>query len=123
MIDWFVTWTREFSFTSWMGFFLYWLPLSLCTYGYTTRTWLNYQKDVVEREKSEAAKKDNGRALVYFPTDTVGTLIGRAIVTVCPVANIWSAAFDVAPRLFTSFFKWVGKVFDMPLVPPRKDVK
>lgn len=29
--------------------------------------------------------------------DTIGTLIGRAIVTITPVANLWAASFDVAP--------------------------
>jgi hypothetical protein len=112
-------WMKEFEFTNWMGIALYWVPASLCAYGYTVRTWLNYQKDVAKREEAEAAKKDIGRYLVYYPTDTVGTLIGRAVATVCPVANLWAASFDVAPKMFASFFQWIGRVFDAPLVPRR----
>lgn len=108
---------REFSFTNWMGGLLYWLPLSFCVYGYTIRTWLNYQKDVTEREKA-ILKGNNG---FYCPTDTIGTLIGRAIVTITPVANLWAASFDLAPRIFASMFNWLGKVFDMPLVPRIKE--
>lgn len=112
-------WLKEFEFTNWMGLALYWLPASICAYGYTVRTWLNYQKDVAAREKAEAAITERGRPLVYFPTDTIGTLIGRAVATVCPVANLWAASFDVAPKLFSSFFGWVSRVFDTPLVPRR----
>jgi hypothetical protein len=114
-----IDWIKAFEFTGWMGLVLYWLPASLCAYGYTLRTWLNYQKDTAAREKSEAAKAETGRALVYHPSDTIGTLIGRGVVTVCPVANLWAASFDVAPKMFASFFAWVGRVFDTPLVPRR----
>lgn len=106
-----IDWIMQFEFTGWMGLALYWLPASLCAYGYTVRTWLNYQKDVAKRDEVEPS--------YYVPTDTIGTLLGRALVTICPVANLWSATFDVAPRLFSSFFKWLGRVFDTPLVPRR----
>lgn len=117
MIDFIIGFTKGFSFTSWMGFALYWLPLSLCAYGYSIRTWLNFQKDVLAREKAESQE---GAKYFYSPTDTIGTLIGRAIVSLLPVANLWAASFDVAPRMFSSFFSWLGRVFDMPLVPKRK---
>lgn len=127
MIENLQTWMMAFDFTSWMGFGLYWLPLSLCAYGYTVRTWLNYQKDVTTREAAEkdlrAADTDLGRrsaTYYYSPTDTVGTLIGRGLAATIPVVNLWAACFDVAPRLFASMFKWFGRVFDQPLVPKRK---
>jgi hypothetical protein len=103
-------WIYGFDFTSWMGFLLYWLPLSLCVYGYTIRTWLNYQKDVKDRESME----------FYSPTDTIGTLIGRGLASTIPVVNLWAASFDVAPRLFSALFKWLGRIFDQPLVPKKK---
>lgn len=103
-------WIMGFDFTGWMGFFLYWLPLSLCAYGYTVRTWMNYQADVAARSSE----------VIYIPTDTIGTVVGRGLVSVLPVANIWAASFDVAPRLFSSFFGWLGRVFDQPLVPKKK---
>ncbi len=114
MIDSITAWLMAFSFTSYMGIGLYWLPLSVCAYGYTVRTWLNYQKDVKAREKAETEGKG------YTPTDTVGTLIGRAIVSITPIANLWAGAFDVAPRLFSSFFGWLGRIFDQPLVPKKR---
>ena len=126
MIESLRTWMMAFDFTGWMGFSLYWLPLSICAYGYTVKTWLNYQKDVATREKSEAeysaAETDAGRrgATYYSPTDTIGTLIGRGLAATLPVVNLWAACFDVAPKLFESLFKWFGRVFDQPLVPKRK---
>lgn len=121
MIENLQTWVMTFDFTSWMGFGLYWLPLSICTYGYTIRSWINYQTDIKDRAAAELdAEIPKNRVIFYSPTETIGTLIGRGIVTVLPVANLWAASFDVAPRLFSSLFKWVGKVFDQPLVPKRK---
>lgn len=106
---------RGFEFTSLMGVLLYWLPASLCAYGYTARTWVNYQKDVKQRDETGKAGG------MYWPTDTIGTLIGRGVATVMPVVNIWAASFDVAPKMFSALFEWFGRVFDQPLVPQKKD--
>jgi hypothetical protein len=106
---------RGFEFTSLMGVLLYWLPASLCAYGYTARTWFNYQKDVKQRDEMAKAEK------TYWPTDTIGTLIGRGFATALPVVNIWAASFDVAPQMFSALFAWFGRVFDQPIVPPKKD--
>lgn len=53
----------------------------------------------------------------YKPTDTVGTIVGRVLVSWLPVANLWAALFDLGPEVFGRFFRWIGKVFDQPLVP------
>jgi hypothetical protein len=109
-----IEWIKSFEFTSLMGIVLYWLPASLCVYGYTVRTWLNFQKDT--KARAEAARPSN-----YYPTDNMGDLIGRAVVAVVPIANIWAAAFDVAPKMCATMFNWIGRVFDAPLVPRRND--
>lgn len=126
MIENLQNWMLAFDFTGWMGFGLYWLPLLLCAYGYTVRTWMNYQKDVADREASELLSKSEltklkSYAPYYSPTDTIGILIGRGLASVIPVVNLWAACFDVAPRLFSAMFAWIGRVFDQPLVPKRKD--
>jgi hypothetical protein len=99
----------------WTAFMLYWLPLILCAVGYLIRTWQNYQKDIKARAKCDTDGKG-----YYSPTDTLGSLIARAIVTILPIGNMLAAIFDVAPDLFGSFFKWMGKIFNQPLVPERK---
>ena len=106
--------------TQTMGPLLYWVPLSFCAYGYTIRTWVNYQKDVATRDAEiMQLAKPPVHTVFYRPTDTVGTLIGRALITIIPVANLWAAVFDIAPKVFGSLFKWIGRVFDQPLVPKR----
>jgi hypothetical protein len=119
MIENLQTWVTNFDFTSWMGFMLYWLPASVCAYGYTIRSWVNYQRDITDRADAEINTESPCRR-VYYPSETIGTLIGRGLATVMPLVNLWAASFDVAPKLFGSMFKIIGRVFDQPLVPKRK---
>lgn len=91
----------------WLAVSLYWSPLLLCIVGYTMRTVRNYRLDLSDRESDK----------FYTPRDRVGTLIGRAFVSLMPIANLWAAAFDLAPKLFSGFFSFLGRVFDQPLVP------
>lgn len=105
-----ITELAQANATGWLGLLLYWLPLAVCLIGYVVRTWRNYQKDI----KARAADS------IYTPTDTIGTLIGRALVSVVPVANLWASVFDLGPKIFGRFFKWIGNVFDQPLVPRIK---
>lgn len=129
--------------TGWMGMLLYWLPLSICVVGYTLRTAENYQKDYIEREKyrnylkrlkelegdEEATDRFKRSCLSdsethtrhYSPTDKIGTLIGRALVSIIPFANLWAGAFDVSPRLFRRLIERIEKIFDTPLVPRIKE--
>lgn len=105
-------------FNGFLAIWLYWLPLALCAFGYTLRTGRNYRKDVQTRDDTA-----NAAAKYYTPTDTIGTLIGRAVVTVLPIANTWAAAFDIGPMLFGKLFNWLGRVFDQPLVPKKPEYK
>lgn len=119
-------------FTGWMGLILYWLPLSLCVTGYTIRTMENYRKDTIQRQKRInylALKKskeqeggdiysiDSQLRVYYNPTDKIGTLLGRALVSICPIANLWAAVFDVFPNMFGKILSTIEKIFDTPLVP------
>ena len=110
-----IEWILGFRFNSLLGVVLYWAPLGLCVYGYTIRTWVNYRKDKANRDAVI-----HGDERFYAPTDTIGTLVGRALVAVLPIANLWASTFDVAPELFGRFFRWIGRVLDTPLVPRAK---
>lgn len=101
----------SFKFTSLAGLLLYWLPLCLCAVAYIWRTWSNYQADV--RGRATAEQSERG---YYTPTDTYGSLIGRALATVTPGMNLIAAVFDAGPDLF----KYIEKTFNRPLVPKRK---
>jgi hypothetical protein len=106
-----IEWILSFEFNSVLGICLYWAPLLLCSYGYAIRTWVNYRKDRIARDSTENKH--------YSPTDTLGSLIGRGLVAIIPIANLLAAIFDVAPETFGRFLGFVGKVFSQPLVPKR----
>lgn len=101
-------------FTSTLGLVLYWLPLAFCGYGYLLRTHRNYQNDKKKREEPGA---------YYSPTDKVGTLIGRGLVSVLPVANLCAAVFDLAPEVFCRLIGRLESLFNIPLVPDSENAK
>jgi hypothetical protein len=103
-----IDWLLKFEFTGMMGIYMYWGPLGLCLYGYTVRTFIRYQQC--------ADARDAGK---HFVSDTVGTLVGRALATVVPGVNMLAATFDIGPMVFARFFKAIGKMFDFPLVAKR----
>ncbi len=90
-----------------LGFPLYWMPLMTCAIGYIIRTSRNIVRDKSERERIGA---------YYTPTDTLGTLIGRGVVSVVPVANLCAAVFDVSPELFSGLIERLERIFCTPLV-------
>ena len=123
MIDWFTQFSKDtFMFNSLLGFFLYWVPMFFCLVGYTIKTARNFKKDKEKRKKCEAQDLTQKPHMIkhYYPTDTLGELIGRGLVSIIPIANFLAAMFDVSPEFFRSIFKWIGGVFDQPLVPKRK---
>jgi hypothetical protein len=108
MIDWVLgLWANK-----WIAFLLYWVPAAFCAVGYLLRTARNFRKDRAKRVEVGA---------YYHPTDTLGTLIGRAVVTILPIGNLLAGLFDLSPEVFGRFFTWIGKVFDQPLVPDFDD--
>lgn len=111
MIDTILNYVYTFQWNGWLAIGLYWLPLSFCAYGYSVRTFRRYVADRKLRETPGAH---------YHPKETLGTLIGRALVTVLPIANLWASAFDLAPKIFSHFFETLAKIFDQPLVPDTK---
>lgn len=66
---------------SWIAVLLYWLPLALCTYGYTLRSVHKFRKDRAARADAEA--KDG----FYIPSVSVGTLVGYSTLAVVPIAT------------------------------------
>ena len=117
MINWIVDFSIETAtFNSIFGICLYWMPFLLCVTGYTVRTVRNFQRD----RKARAEKESDRSASYYSPTDTIGDLIGRALISVLPIGNLWAALFDVSPMVFEKLFLWISEAFNQPLVPRRK---
>lgn len=105
-----MNWLNYITANLWLSIGLYYAPAVLCLYGYTVETWKDYQRD-----------KERSVKPYYSPYLTVGTIIGRAFLSTIPVANLIAAIFDVAPDVFSSFFRLLGRVFDQPIVPKRVD--
>lgn len=104
-----------FEFNSTLGVILYWIPLSFCVYGYSVRSFVNYQADVIGIRKKELGEHSH-----YAQQETIGSLIGRGLVTFIPVVNIWGAIFDLAPETFGRFINLMSRVFNQPLVREKK---
>lgn len=112
-MDWIIAHTPAWN--SWLAVLLYWMPVALCAYGYTVQTVQDYRSELDIRAKAETDPKT-----YFYPTLTVGTLVGRAVLTAIPIANLFAAIFNVAPKVFGDLFEWIGKALDIPLVPKRK---
>lgn len=104
------------AWNSWIALLLYWLPMAMCAYGYLLRAIYKFRRDRAQREAEESGKPH----AYYYPDLTVGTIVGYVVLSVCPIANLFAAIFDVAPGLFRRFFHWCARVLDIPLVPKRK---
>jgi len=102
----------DFRFNSLLGLGLYWTPFLLCAYGYIVKTARNYLED--KRRCTQST---------YMPTDTVGDIVYRMFLTVCPVVNLFTAIFDVFPEVFNRFFKHLGKFLNQPMVKNKGEGK
>lgn len=99
-----------------LAMLLYWIPLAVCSFGYLIRTFKNYLKDKNRRDGND----DN---TYYTPTETLGDLIGRGLISIIPIANILAAIFDVMPEILSKLFHWIGEKFNKPLVPDNDAAK
>lgn len=100
-----LNWIKSYEFNSLIGLITYWFPLAICVIVYSIGTLRDYRGDI------ESSKKD-----YYNPSLTVGTIVCRILASIIPVFNIFAMVFDC----MASVFRWIGEVFDFPLVPKRK---
>ena len=95
---------KSFEFMSGLGVFTYWIPLLICTCVYFFRAIWLYKSDLSRCNENH-----------YTPKLTVGLIIWFIILSVTPCINMFAMVFDCA----ASVFKWIGRFFDIPLVPKR----
>lgn len=116
-------WIMKFEWNGLLGILLYWVPMLFCAVFYSVRTAEAYMADRAARDKdAEMRAKEVEHApwtshYHYHPRETLGNVLGRALVSITPVANIWAALFDLSPKVFSTFFAVIGRIFDQPLVP------
>jgi hypothetical protein len=94
----------------WFAVSFYWAPLVLCAIGYLAKT----ANEIYEDRKARDTNPER-----YVPKITIGHLIGRALLSICPIGNLGAALFDIAPDMCGGFFKWIGRVFNQPIVPKK----
>lgn len=113
MIDYTITFVVNFSFLSITGALLYWLPACICAVGYVRKSVLEFCQD---RRNRDSALRSGGPSF-YTPSLTVGLILGRTLVAAFPGINIPVAIFQHLPTLLGRFFRWMGGLLDIPLVP------
>jgi hypothetical protein len=101
----------EFATVGQMGFWTYWLPMILCFIGYTGRTW--YQIQELRRVKTKEYEYLRASPL------TVGTLLGRLLLSVTPIVNIIALVFGLSYDMMNKAGTWIGNVLSFELVKKR----
>jgi hypothetical protein len=91
-----IDWILKFEWNGMIGILLYWVPALFCVVFYTIRTAEGYMTDRRKRDEADGSR-DNPLGKFYVPRETIGGILGRALVSVIPVANIW-AALTCRPR-------------------------
>ena len=106
-------WIKDFRFNGLLGILLYWVPLALCLIHASREVAATLRVDIANRGKKP-----------YYPEVTVGVLLGWVFLCFVPAINVVVAIFKACPDLLGSFFAWLGRVFDHPIISPRpvKDV-
>ncbi len=111
MIAEFIQYTKEFvSFNTWMSIGLYWLPMALALV-YSVWSFI----------EEYACDMKNRNDKYYTPSLTVGTILGRLVLSVLPYFNIPYAVFRAFPKLFESMATIIEGICNIPLVPPKKE--
>jgi hypothetical protein len=103
------------DFTHTHQFYFYWLPAILCIFGYLRQIQEEYHKDVASRDEYEKCDNKNK---AYYPTLTVGKIVGRVVVSIIPLVNIWKGVyflFRIGKDIIDIFDTWLN----IPLVKKR----
>lgn len=96
-----IDYVLSFEFNSLLALGVYWVPMLVCFITYTFEVINEYKVDLRRCEQK-----------YYTPRVTVGLLIWMTALTFIPVLNLFAMVFDCAG----SVFRWIGDVFDTPLV-------
>lgn len=122
-MDWLINAVNAILMSPTQVFLLFWLPLIVCSVSYTALTIKQTKQDAVKRAKAEAVEA-SGQKLTHYdeyePTVTVGTILGRIFISLCPGVNLVNAVFIQSWRLVRNVVETFHDVFNQPLVPKRK---
>lgn len=99
--------------------FGYILPLIIAVIAHSVDYVIMYRNE--RKEYNEAvAKKTN-----FYPSLTVGTIVGGYFLSLIPIVNFLYCTFGVLPDLMGGTLKRIGQTLNIHLVPkytaPRED--
>lgn len=109
MIDKFIELVKILSINNVIAIYTYWIPLVVCLVVYLFRFLELYRADL-EKSKNE----------YYYPTLTIGYIIGHLLLAITPIVNLFALVFDCFGSIFgyfRSFLLFLDKIFNIPLVP------
>lgn len=101
----------EFATVGQMGFWTYWLPMILCFVGYTGRTW--YQIKELRRGRTDKYEYR------HLDSITVGTILGRVLLSVTPIVNIIALVFGLSYDMMNKVGSWISNILSFELVKKR----
>ena len=105
MIDWLVNIVTNVSFNSTMAICLYWVPMIICLVGYLFDFVKDYQTDAKNYQES-----------YYDPKLTIGSILGRLIVSVMPVLNLGMALFKHMGNIIKKILLVCEKALNIPII-------
>lgn len=108
-----IDYVLNFKFNTLLALYLYWIPLALCLIGYSVRSINNYRNELARRD--ECIRTGYG----YFPTLTLGTLVGRVFCSVIPGLNLVSLVFSVGGPMLSEICRFFSDILNIPLVHPH----
>jgi len=94
-----------FKFQSPEAFWLYWVPVAACLFGFILDFFKDYQRDVVASTAS-----------YYTAHLTWGSILGRTLVSFIPVINIGLFVFWHFWRIAKNFIELFNDWLNIPLV-------
>lgn len=87
----------------------YYLPMVLCLVGYGYQILSRLKKDITGRKTEK----------YYSPDVTIGSVIGKIIVSICPLVNILAFVIDLALDTLALIINKVEAICMQPLVPRK----
>lgn len=83
------------------------LPAVLCLVGYFFRTIRKVKEDKARREEYGEW---------YVPEETIGTILGRIIISLIPTANIFALVLDLFQEAFEKIVPFIKRFINIPLI-------
>lgn len=93
-------------------YWFYFVPLCICLFGYTLRTYFNVQFDKQKKEEFVKLNLEDK----YYPKELRIDIFNRILVSFIPVINIIAMVTDIFPELFHSTYEKIETWLEQPII-------